>query len=107
PGGLGGGQWPRRWVAYIRARSGFDPALGRVPGGWWRFGAGELSRPSCSASIPVRGSHRRGGHDGRRGHGRDALGKTLASEHADVLPDGVALVLRAVLELEAVQAAGG
>jgi transposase-like protein len=37
---------------------------------------------------------------------RDAFGKILASEHADVLRDGVALVLREVMELEAAQAAG-
>jgi putative transposase len=37
---------------------------------------------------------------------RDALGKILASEHADVLREGVALVLREVMELEAAQAAG-
>ena len=37
---------------------------------------------------------------------RDALGKILASEHADVLRDWVALVLREVMELEAAQAAG-
>jgi putative transposase len=37
---------------------------------------------------------------------RDALGKILASEHADVLREGVGLVLREVMELEAAQATG-
>ena len=37
---------------------------------------------------------------------REALGKILASEHADVLREGVALVLREVMELEAGQATG-
>jgi hypothetical protein len=35
---------------------------------------------------------------------REVLGKILASEHADVLRDGVALVLHELMELEA---AGG
>lgn len=38
---------------------------------------------------------------------RDALGKILASEHADVLREGVGLVLREVMELGGRAGGGG
>ena len=37
---------------------------------------------------------------------RDALGKILESEHADLLRESVALVVREVMELEAAEHAG-
>jgi len=37
---------------------------------------------------------------------RDALGKLLESEHADLLRESVALVVREVMELEAAEHAG-